>query len=606
MIQTLRNRGPDGWGEHYVDDHGLALGHTRLSIIDLSDAGRQPMCNEDGSVWLVFNGEIYNYRALRAQLERKGHSFRSSTDSEVIVHAYEEWGDACVRSFRGIFAFGIYDVPRRRLFLARDHLGVKPLYYSDQVGRFLFGSQPRAILEADGVSRALDPTAFSRFLAYGNVPGELCIFAGIAKLPAGHHLVHENGRTHTARFWDLRYQPVIDDAAEAEAAVREKVVETARAQEVSDVPVGVLASGGIDSTILVGCRSSGIDPAAVPTFTIGFEEPEKDERAYARQVARHYGTTHHERTLTYQEACRSLAEVVEAYDEPFDLNGTFPMYAVSRLVQEAGVKVVFGGDGGDELFTGYLRYESFPEKVRRRARKSAGVRGLVRRLLGRGFFDPARPRDLAALFFRYEGFLDASAQASLLTPSLRRAVRGDYLEPLTRHWVREYPVVTAAQVTDLHCYLVDHILCKVDRASMACGVEVRVPLLDPELVELVFSISEDVLFKHGERKALLKRAMSHCFPPEMDLNRKKGFSSPSKSWMEMGMSRWGAELVRSGHLVETNVLDRSAVTRIFEGGDRSIRIQLLLVSAELWARRWLAGVTDQTLYKDLASLTFQG
>ena len=482
MLDTLRSRGPDGRGVVFLDQDRVAFGHRRLSIIDLSDAGSQPMSNQAGTIWLTFNGEIYNFLSLRQELEHRGYTFRSHTDSEVIIYAYEEWGIDCVHRFRGIFAFGIYDFRSDELFLARDHIGVKPLYHYYDRDVFIFASQPKAILQAEGFRAQIDPEAFSLYLAYGNVPADSSIFQGVKKLLPGHRLVLRDGKIETTCYWKLRYSPSITNREEAEKVITEKIRECVVAQSVSDVPIGTLLSGGVDSTILTGILvSSG--HSALDTFTIGFEEEESDEREFARFVADAYRTIHHEELLLYETATAMLPDIMETYDEPFHLNGLFPMYAVSRLVQENHRKVVLGGDGGDELFAGYRWYDSFANSFKKQANNVASatdrLRGLFRRT--------SAQRDPLSVFFHYNGFLDNTSQAAWAGPLLRSvAADSDVFWPLRQQWHPEYPPVLAAQFMDFHCFLVDHCLCKVDRASMACGVEARVPLLDPELVSLIF------------------------------------------------------------------------------------------------------------------------
>lgn len=579
MVDALAHRGPDGRGTRVLDRGRLILGHRRLAIIDLSAAASQPMCNEDGSIWLVFNGEIYNYPDLRRELERRGHAFRSRSDSETIVHAYEEWGSQCVHRLRGIFAFAIYDATARSLFLARDPIGVKPLYYHAGRERFVFASQPRSILASEGFRRSVDADAFDLYLAYGNVPGESCIFRGIEKLAPGHWLLLGDGRMQRERYWSPTYDPVIRDAAEAEELVRSKLAESVRTQAVSDVPIGSLLSGGVDSTLVTSLltRDGRRD---LQTFTIGFDEPESDESSHAREVAAALGTRHHEKTLGREEACWLLPDIVEASDEPFHLNGLFPYLALAKLVQATGNKVVLGGDGADELFAGYRWYESFSQAMASPGGDS--VTGRLRRLLGartRGATGPVES------FFRYHASFDPPSLRNLV--GARRAPTADpqLYAPLARAWHSEHPPVVAAQLADLACFLVDHCLTKVDRMSMACGVEVRVPFLDVPLVEAALRIDHALVFRQQERKALLKDAMRAYFPTGMDTARKKGFSSPLGPWLRAGMATAGDELLQEGSLVGRGLLDGRALRDGYAKLDASR--QLTLISAELWSRRWL-------------------
>jgi len=574
QVDALAHRGPDGRGVQVLAEGRLALGHRRLSIIDLSPAGNQPMANEDGTVWLTFNGEIYNYLELRSKLERCGHVFRSHSDTETIIHAYEQWGPDCVRRLRGIFAFGLYDGRERRLLLARDHIGVKPLYYRQEADCFAFASQPCALLADPTRPAQVDAEAFASFLGYGNLPGELCIYRGVRKLLPGHLLIFQNEQVELRRYWSLEYRPRISDPAEAEALVRSKLAESIHAQRVSDVPIGVLLSGGVDSTIITSLLRRDVDDLA--SYTIGFHEPESDERAHADLVADHCRTRHHQQVLDYASACRLLPQIIAASDEPFHFNSLLPYHALSRLVQASGRKVVLGGDGADELFAGYRWYDWFAA-----ARAAAPPPTLRERLWP--FPRRGGAREVAE-YFRYNGYFPPQETTALLGPAAA-AARCDLYRPLQQHWHPELPPVLAAQVMDFHCFLVDHCLTKVDRASMACGVEVRVPFLDIELVELLFSIDHAIVYGEGERKALLKRALRDELPEGMDSARKKGFSSPMVHWLPRGLGSIGKTLLAEGSLASRGLLESSALLGGFDGFDPYQ--QSLLISAELWSRHWL-------------------
>lgn len=581
MVDTLSSRGPDGRGVKVLDDGRLCLGHRRLAIIDLSETGSQPMANEDNSVWLTFNGEIYNYQLLRRELESCGHAFRSQSDSETIIHAYEEWGVSCVNRLRGIFAFAIYDCHQKSLFLARDHVGVKPLYYYNDQSSFVFASQPRAILASKGGRGIIDHSAFSLYLAYGNVPGDASIYEGVRKLLPGHWLLLKDGKINIQKYWGLTYSPIIYDAREAEDAVRAKIEECIRLQTISDVPIGTLLSGGIDSTIITSILANDFG-SGLSSYTIGFDEKESDEREHACFAARILQTNHHEQVIAYEDACKLIPDIVEAYDEPFHLNGLFPFMKLSQLVQSSGGKVVLGGDGADELFAGYLWYEMF-----HKARPSKDSQSFLSRLLIGLGFSPSRTTDKQIeSFFRYNGFLGEYAQNAVLGKGLCN-INDDIFDPLKKHWNPDLPPVLAGQFLDFNCFQVDHCLTKVDRASMACGVEVRVPFLDVELVELVFSIDHRIIFKAGERKALLKRAMRNELPAGMNTTRKKGFSSPLSVWLENGLAKVGESLILNGSLCSRGVLDGNRMRKAYPS--MSVGNKLLLISAELWSLYWLEG-----------------
>lgn len=581
MVDSLLTRGPDGRGVKVLENGRVNLGHRRLSIIDLSETGRQPMANENRTIWLTFNGEIYNYKLLRRELEFFGHVFRSQSDTEIIIHAYEEWGVDCVKRFRGMFAFAIYDCLKKTFFLARDHVGVKPLYYYNDKNIFAFASQPRAILAAGVVVHEVDHEAFILYLAYGNVPGETSIYKGIRKLLPGHYLVYKDGKSEVHQYWKLTYSPLISDIKEAENAVRTKIEECVRLQTASDVPIGTLLSGGIDSTIITSILAKEFD-SYLSSYTVGFEESESDERDYANLVSYYLNTDHHEKVLSYRDACMLLPKIIDAYDEPFHLNGLFPFMQLSLLVQSSGRKVVLGGDGADELFAGYLWYENF-----NKTQKSKKIKGLLSKITSLIRFVPSMGGSCPVeTFFQYNGCLKDYIQMTILGDKVSRDII-DIYAPLKKHWRSDLPPVLSSQLLDFNCFQVDHCLTKVDRSSMACGVEVRVPFLDIELVELVFSIDHRITFCAGERKFLLKNSMKSELPPGMNTARKKGFSSPLSVWLKRGMGEKGEALVVGGSLCSRGLLNSDALKKNYQFLNFSNK--LLLISAELWARFWLDG-----------------
>ena len=567
MLATLAARGPDGSGTRVLRQGRVALGHRRLAILDLSENAAQPMSNEDGTLWLTFNGEIYNFRELRKQLQAAGHRFRSEGDSEVILHAYEEWGDDCVLRLRGIFAFGLWDDRRERLLLARDRLGVKPLYYWAHAQGLVFASQPRAILEHPRFRREVDARAFQHYLVYRYVPDDLAIWAGMNKLPAAHRLVFDRRGVRRDRYWEVRYAPIVRNAQEAARLVRDKLEEAVRMQLVSDVPVGVFLSGGIDSSTTAAIATRVLE-RRLPSFTIGFDVEESDEREFARATSRFLGTLAHEEVLTLDAALRLIPDFVAIHDEPFFDHSSLPTLAVARLARRFGVPVILSGDGADELFAGYHWYEETP------AARKPGWRRLAKRLHGAG-------ADLFAAHLANVSPLGPVSASDLLV-----GVPGfDPLRLLRRFDQPAAPRVTRLQLADLRTFLVDDVLLKVDHASMACGVEVRVPFLDHELVELAFSIDSRVIFSRGERKALLKRAAASWLPPEILTSRKKGFSIPLDAWFRQGLGQLARELLPGGVLVSRGLLREQAV-REMPASSHSPLLWLLL-AAELWARHWL-------------------
>lgn len=586
MLDTLAHRGPDGHGIKGIDNDRVLLGHRRLAIIDLSPAGAQPMSNEDGTVWITFNGEIYNYRELRNELLKSGHSFRSDSDTEVIVHAWEEWGRACVDRLRGIFAFGLWDDHGKELFLARDHLGVKPLYYSQYAGRFTFASQPCAILADDAFPKEIDATGLRDYFAFGYVPRERCAFSGMHKLPAGHWLTLKDGRIKTHDYWHVKYCPTHFGVQEAVENIRSKLVEAVDIQLVSDVPVGCFLSGGIDSSLLVAIACRNIK---LRTFTIGFNEADNDERIYANKIATQFSTVHHERVLDRPRVQNVLRNVTEYFDEPFDPNGPMPFMEVARLARLHETVVVLGGDGADELFMGYLRYDDFDSPPQWSSRYR---RRFWRWLRHQGLFGC---RDISSgdleRYFRYEGCCSDQEQGNFLTSKFLSQAEGNALDTLRPYFKSDQPALLSAQLADMNHYLVDHILCKVDRAAMAYGVEARVPLLDVELVQAAFSIPIAINYSHAERKSLFKKAAKSFLDQETLTSRKKGFSSPLASWLDPELRTWGSRLIDDGVLIRRGVVRPDWAHKLSADDQMNDWTQLrtwwLLLTAELWSRRWI-------------------
>lgn len=563
MLSELESRGPDAAGTRRFKDGRVMLGHRRLSIIDLSDAATQPMTNEDGTIWLVFNGEIYNYKSLRQTLAAAGHTFRTRSDSEVIIHAYEQWRERCVDHLRGMFAFAIWDGIREQLFLARDHLGIKPLYYWRTDDRLVFASQPRAIIRHSQFSRRINVDALQNFLAYRYVPGELSIFSGVKKLAAGHYVIADPQTFVSRRYWSVSYRPAVRDLEEATDLVYQGIERAVARQLVSDVPIGIWLSGGIDSSSIGAIAASRMD--ALPCFTIGFEEKAFDERRFAHLAARAVGLEVREHTLTMDGMVELLPDIVDTYDEPFFDHSAVPTCAISRLTKENDIKVILSGDGGDELFAGYTWYDQLSSR-----------HGLLSSLV-RKWNLPLRR------IFQLVGYLDSKFQKRLVNSH----TGFNHLALLKKHFDPDVPIVTAMQIIDINCFLVDDILTKVDRASMACGVEVRVPLLDLDLVESAFTIDHEILYRHGERKFLMKRAMSRLLSRDVLTARKKGFSIPLEIWMRRGIGRLAEQLLTEGFLVGEGVLRHEGVRQIL--GSNRWDWKWLLLTSEMWARQWIAG-----------------
>jgi asparagine synthase (glutamine-hydrolysing) len=531
MSDQLVHRGPDSGGEHV--DGPVALGARRLSIIDL-EHGDQPIANEDGSCVVVQNGEIYNYPELRRELERAGHVLRTRCDTEALVHLYEEHGTGFAERLRGMFAVAIWDAPRQRLVLARDRYGIKPLYYRHVGGELRFASELRALPRGE-----IDRDALEAFLAFNSIPAPYSIFRDVRKVPAGHVLVWENGAVTIERY--ARPGPAaVDelrdgDEAELVEELRARLRDSVRAHLLSDVPVGVLLSGGVDSAALAALAAQET-PEAVHTFTIGFEEKSFDERDDARLVAERYGTEHHE-LLVRPDPELLLQALADAFDEPFADSSALPTYLVSQLAAEH-VKVALSGEGGDELFGGYYTY-SADLMADRLAPLARVARPLVEAV-------PASTRK-ASLDYKAKRFVRAAHLPSLerhhgwkeiFSPDARAELRGGRaaFDPVDVYRARYSetagaPELARLQDVDFGVYLVDDLLVKTDRASMAHSLEARVPFLDPLVTNLAFALPTRLKVRGLAKKVLLRRAVEPLLPSEIVHGRKRGFSIPAAAWL---------------------------------------------------------------------------
>ncbi len=547
MCARLAHRGPDDQGLYA---HGPAgLGQRRLSIIDLS-GGRQPMANEDGTVWVTFNGEIYNFQELRPELEARGHRFATHSDTEVILHAYEEYGTRAVERFRGMFAFAIWDQANGRLLLARDRVGKKPLFYARAGGQLVFASELQGLLEHPDVRRELDPAALDAYLTYGYVPAPHTIFRGVCKLPPAHVLTLSlaDPQPRTERYWRLRYGPKLAlDEAEATEGLIEALTEAVRLRLIADVPLGALLSGGIDSGLVVALMSR-LSDRPVQTFSIGFDEREFNELPYARMVAERYGTDHHE-LVVRPSALEVLPTLVRHYGEPFADSSAVPSYYVARMTRQH-VTVALNGDGGDEDFAGYERYLGSLA-----AERYARLPWLVRR----GVIEPAAALIPGSLPRRHrlgqaKRFLQVASRApgprylrwmSYLTPEQKGALYAPgFREQLDGHesggWLLGLFADAGADGADLldrllavdvGSYLPYDLLVKMDIATMANSLEARSPFLDHKVMEYAARLPSGYKVRGRSLKFLLRRAAEGLLPPEVIRRRKMGFGVPVAQWM---------------------------------------------------------------------------
>jgi asparagine synthase (glutamine-hydrolysing) len=615
MTASLAHRGPDNDG--FYDSAFCTLGHRRLRIIDLSPLGCQPMANEDSSLWLSFNGEIYNYLELRPELVRRGHQFRSQSDTEVMLHLYEEHGEAMLPLLNGMFALSLWDERRRRLLLARDRFGKKPLYYWTDGRKLLFASELKAILEDPDVPRELNFEALSAYLSLGYVPSPLTIFRGVKKLPPASYLTVDvqegaggENRLRLAgpeRYWTLRYAPDVRlTEQDCAARIRELLRDAVRIRMFSDVPLGAFLSGGLDSSAVVAAMSE-VSERPVETFSIGFNVESYDESPFAEAVARKFRTNHH----TYRcspDALEVLPTLVHHFDEPFADASAIPTYCVSRIARQL-VTVALSGDGGDETFAGYERYAD--------ALAAFGRGGMLPHALRRGAFaalEAAYPQGWRGWGFLHRNALpplEAYASSFLLflepqkdrlwSAEARDALRsaGNGVMRYFRRWGlpegaqprNAGELLDAMQHADQMLYLPEDILVKVDRASMAVSLEARAPLLDYRLAEFMATVPAELRFRGRVKKYLLKKAMEGVLPDEILHRGKQGFSVPLEKWFRGEARGFVRDVLLSQRLRERGLFDRSQLEWLLKRQDGTRRADAhrlwVLLFFELWCRAWL-------------------
>ena len=611
MAGAMRHRGPDDEGYFraaFDDGRGPAavgLGFRRLSIIDLA-GGHQPMANEDETVWVVFNGEIYNFQELRPSLEAKGHRFRTRSDTEVLVHLYEEHGVECLDKLRGMFAFAIWDGRTRELLLARDRLGQKPLAYFQDEGRFVFASELKAILQAPDVPRVVNPEAIHHYLTYQYVPHFTCILQGVRRLPPAHYAVVRDGRCTVTRYWSPDFGAK-SDATEAQLAdeLRGVLEEATRLRLVSDVPLGAFLSGGIDSSIVVGLMAKLMDEP-VKTFSIGFDESRYDETRYARLVAQRFGTDHHERVVR-PDAVEILPKLVWHYDEPFADSSAIPTFYVSEMTREH-VTVALTGDAGDETFAGYPRYRAariagwfdrLPAGLRRVLAGPvwqwlpASVEPKTWRRRAKRLFEalnlPAQER-----YLRWICIFDPTRKADLYTDDFAERTGGQPWAEWLDHWYAQCgdpDFVGKTTYVDLMTYLPDDLLVKVDIASMAHSLEARSPFLDHHVVELSAAIATRHKLRGLRQKHLLKRAFRDLLPPPVAKRPKMGFGVPIAEWFRRDLSGYVKEVLLDPAATGRGYFRPDAVAGLIqehvEGrADHGYRLWALLM-LELWHGQFL-------------------
>ncbi len=600
MNGAIVHRGPDSAGT--LLDGPVALAMRRLSIIDLA-GGDQPIGNEDGSLQVIQNGEIYNYRELADELRRKGHQLRTSCDTEVLVHLYEEHGTAFAQKLRGMFAIALWDAPRRRLVLARDRYGIKPLYYRQKAGMLSFASELKSLIRQPDFERRVDLGALEAYLAFNFVPTPLTIFEGANKLPPGHLLVAERGNLTVEPFATTRPVPADEvrreSTAELAEELRERLRDSVRAHMVADVPVGVLLSGGVDSGTLAALASE-VAEEPVNTFTIAFKERSYSEADLARLVAERFGTRHHELTVD-PDAVELLPKVIDTFDEPFADNSALPTYLISELAAEH-VKVVLSGEGGDELFGGYFAYvgDLWAPRV---GGIATALRSLIDRLpSGAG----SRRLDDRLKRFARGAHLDQPdrhvAWSQVFSPQAREELltrrKGGDFDPLRGHRERFERSAGAepfsrAQDIDLGTYLVDDILVKTDRASMAHSLESRVPFLDPAISDFALALPTNQKVRFLAKKRLMRKAVAPLLPREIVHGRKRAFALPVAGWFRGELLPFAREVLSPQRMRDQGYLDPDAVTAVIDthvsGSEDLSRNIWGLICFSLWHDRYVAG-----------------
>jgi asparagine synthase (glutamine-hydrolysing) len=613
-VTSLNHRGPDDRGIKILTGPGfqVGLGHARLSIIDLSTAGHQPMCNEDGTVWITFNGEIYNHRDIRDDLIAKGHIFSSHTDTEVIIHGYEEYGETILNKITGMFAFGLWDANTQALYLARDRYGKKPLYYWQSGHVFAFASELKALLMHPDVQRVIDPEGICRYLLHEYVPAPHSILKGVHKLLPGHFLCLRNGSPMIKPYWSINFSAhdIGSDDQQIQEILLDKLKSSISRRLMSDVPLGVFLSGGIDSSAIVALMSELVSADRIKTFCIGFEEESFDETDHARKVARIFGTDHHEQTLTPKKMIDILPEVWGFLDEPLADASIIPTYLLSKFTRQH-VTVALGGDGGDELLAGYDPflahrlaglYDWVPGFIHTRL-----VTPLAQRL-------PVSTRNMS-LDFRIKQFLKGigypaairnqvwlgsfsrDEQPHILNKDVMTSLNGfnPYSEIMdAEHGMRFRDPTEEIIYLYSRFYLADDILTKVDRASMACSLEVRAPFLDVDFAEFVNSLPSRYKLRGLTRKYILKKSLENKLPHDILYRKKKGFGIPLSKWIKKDLLHMLLDIFSPARIRQAGIFNASAVTQLIDdhvSGARDNRKQIwTLLMFEQWRTNYAASL----------------
>ena len=597
MTRAMSHRGPDGEG-YFVREH-VALGHRRLSIIDIG-GGDQPMYNEDNSVVVVYNGEIFNFRDVQADLEAKGHTFRTHCDTEVVVHAYEEYGEECCSHFRGMFTFAIYDIARDRLLLGRDRLGIKPLYYHLDNGRLLFASEIKPILHALNERPGVDAGLIDFYMSLGYVPGERTLFLGINRLMPGHTLLFEQGKPSIRRYWDIADVPTLDIGLdEAQARLEQLLLESVRLRLMSDVPLGAFLSGGLDSSAIVACMSKMMNEP-VKTFSVGYsDDPASSELEFARIVAKEFKTEHHEFILESGDFFDSLDLLLEHMEEPVVESAAVALYQLSKLAREH-VTVILSGEGGDEILAGYPLYKIMP-KVDRLYAFAQFVPDALRGVIARN----AMKTEKAAKYWDWSGVplsqrywgisndVTATLKQRMYQPAFHAQIGttvGSYFEKLFGT-LQEGSDLRRMTYVDLKTWLPDDLLLKADKMTMACSLELRVPMLDHKLLEFSTALPDQLRRNGDEGKFLLKKLMERYLPHEIIYRPKKGFPVPIAVWFRGPLFERVRDILLDTRTLGRGYFQSEYISHVLEqhrsGAEDLSRRIFSLLALELWHRKYI-------------------
>jgi len=595
MNQTMIHRGPDDGGV-FVGP-GIGLGHRRLSIIDLA-GGHQPMPNEDGTVWVLLNGEIYNYPELRKELLRRGHTFATKSDTEAIVHLYEDHAEDCFAKLSGMFSIAIWDSRNRKLVLARDRVGKKPLFYAADDKRILFGSELKALLEGDSLSREIDTPALSDYFSFGYIPAPKTIYRAVRKVMPGRYLVASANGLRETQYWDLSFSRVESRSlVEWGEMLRHELREATRVRLMSDVPLGAFLSGGIDSASVVAMMSRLME-RPVTTCSIGFPEKKYNEAEYAQQVSKLFSTDHYEETV-YPNAVEIVDKLAWHYDEPFADSSAIPTYYVSKIAR-SHVTVALGGDGGDESFAGYRRYKLDHYENRLRSYVPSAIRRTVFGPLGRWYpalaWAPRVFRGKATLeslsrtplegYFNSVSYFRPGDKSQLFTSDFQSRLAGyDSIEVFRHYYDRADTddLLSKIQYVDIKTYLTDDILTKVDRASMAVSLEVRAPMLDHKFLELAAAIPSSLKLHGGTGKYILKKALEPVLPSNILYRQKRGFAVPLDVWFRHELKEMAHQIILK---TEDAILDNRFLKKIWDQHQRGTYDRSALLWSVLMFRKW--------------------